>query len=39
MLAALRTGMRARLRASAACDTTALCRAMEAFYQQVASGQ
>ncbi|MGH7152702.1 MAG: hypothetical protein ACREF3_02145, partial [Acetobacteraceae bacterium] len=32
-LAALRTGMRGRLRASPACDTRALCRAMEAFYE------
>jgi hypothetical protein len=39
MLAALRTEMRTRLRASPACDTAALCRAMEAFYRQVAGGQ
>ena len=39
MLAALRAEMRERLRASAACDTAALCRAMEAFYRQVAGGQ
>jgi predicted O-linked N-acetylglucosamine transferase (SPINDLY family) len=33
-LAALRTGMRARLKASAACDTAGLCRALEEIYQQ-----
>lgn len=32
-LAALRTGMRDMLRASPACDTRALCRAMEAFFE------
>ena len=31
-LARLRAGMRARLRASAACDTASLCRALEALY-------
>ena len=39
MLAALRAGMRDRLRSSAACDTAALCRAMERFYQQIAAGE
>jgi predicted O-linked N-acetylglucosamine transferase (SPINDLY family) len=39
MLAALRAEMRARLRASAACDTAALCRTMEAFYRQIAAGR
>jgi hypothetical protein len=33
-LAALRAGMRARLRASAACDVTGLCRSLEALYVQ-----
>jgi predicted O-linked N-acetylglucosamine transferase (SPINDLY family) len=32
MLATLRTGLRARLRDSAACDTAGLCAAMEQFY-------
>jgi protein O-GlcNAc transferase len=32
MLATLRAGMRERLRASAACDTAALCRSLEALY-------
>lgn len=35
-LAALRTGMRARLAASAACDTAGLCRALEQIYRQAA---
>ncbi len=35
-LAALRAGMRERLRASAVCDTATLCREMEAFYCRVA---
>jgi predicted O-linked N-acetylglucosamine transferase (SPINDLY family) len=35
-LAALRAGMRARLAASAACDTTGLCRALEQVYRQLA---
>jgi predicted O-linked N-acetylglucosamine transferase (SPINDLY family) len=35
-LASLRASMRDRLRASAICDTAALCRAMEAFYQTIA---
>jgi predicted O-linked N-acetylglucosamine transferase (SPINDLY family) len=39
MLAALRAGMRDRLRGSSACDTAALCRDMETFYQQIATGQ
>jgi protein O-GlcNAc transferase len=33
-LAALRAGMRARLAASAACDTAALCRELERIYRQ-----
>jgi protein O-GlcNAc transferase len=33
-LAALRAGMRARLAASAACDTAALCRELEQIYRQ-----
>lgn len=33
-LAALRTGMRARLATSAACDTAGLCRALEQIYRQ-----
>jgi hypothetical protein len=32
MLAALRAGMRERLRASAACDSATLCRSLEALY-------
>lgn len=35
-LATLRTGMRARLAASAACDTAGLCRALEQIYRQAA---
>jgi protein O-GlcNAc transferase len=37
LLAALRAEMRDRLRASPACDTMALCREMEAFYQHAAA--
>jgi protein O-GlcNAc transferase len=37
MLAALRAGMRDRLRSSPACDTAGLCRAMETFYEQIAA--
>lgn len=36
VLAALRAGMRARLAASAACDTAGLCRALEGIYRQFA---
>jgi protein O-GlcNAc transferase len=36
MLARLRAGMREQLRASAICDADGLCRAMEAFYTQIA---
>jgi predicted O-linked N-acetylglucosamine transferase (SPINDLY family) len=39
MLAALRAGMRDRLRSSPACDTAGLCRAMEDFYEQIAVDQ
>jgi len=39
MLAALRADMRDLLRGSAVCDTAALCRAMERFYQQIAAGE
>lgn len=35
MLGALRSGMRDRLRGSLACDTSALCRAMETFYERI----
>ena len=34
-LAALRAGMRARLAASAACDTAGLCLALERIYRQL----
>jgi predicted O-linked N-acetylglucosamine transferase (SPINDLY family) len=37
MLARLRAGMRAKLSASAACDTVALCRAMERFYREISA--
>ncbi len=37
MLDAPRTAMRDRLRGSSACDTAALCRAMEIFYERVAA--
>jgi len=37
MLAALRAGMRNRLRNSAACDTAGLCRAMETLYEEIAA--
>jgi predicted O-linked N-acetylglucosamine transferase (SPINDLY family) len=37
-LAALRAGMRARLVASAACDTAGLCRALEQIYRRARSG-
>lgn len=35
MLARLRAGMRAQLKASAVCDADGLCLAMEAFYRQI----
>jgi protein O-GlcNAc transferase len=37
MLAELRSGMRARLKNSAACDVDGLCRAMETFYASIAA--
>jgi len=37
MLAALRAGLRERLRSSPACDTAGLCRAMESFYERIAA--
>ena len=37
MLSELRRTMRARLRASAACDAAGLCRALEAFYETAAT--
>jgi predicted O-linked N-acetylglucosamine transferase (SPINDLY family) len=38
MLASLRAGMRAKLSASAVCDTAGLCRAMERFYAEISAG-
>jgi hypothetical protein len=37
MLAAMRTEMRARLRASAACDAAGLCSCLERFYETLAA--
>jgi predicted O-linked N-acetylglucosamine transferase (SPINDLY family) len=37
LLATSRAGMRNRLQNSSACDTPALCRAMETFYEQAAA--
>ncbi len=38
MLATLRAGMRAKLVASAVCDSAGLCRAMERFYREISAG-
>jgi len=38
MLARLRAGMRAKLAASAVCDTAGMCRAIERFYLEISAG-